>query len=81
MAPPFHPLNHPHPGGGGLLAGTAVAIKNLKPEVQIIGVEPEVVPSFSTALQEGKPVFVGAKATLADSLAVPQVSTLFYFVS
>jgi len=61
-------------GGGGLLAGTAVAIKNLKPEVKIIGVEPEVIPSFSTALAQGKPVYVGAKATLADSVAVPQVS-------
>ena len=38
-------------GGGGLIAGVAVAVKTLKPDVTIIGVEPEACPSFLTAMK------------------------------
>ncbi|XP_048761123.1 L-threonine ammonia-lyase-like [Ostrea edulis] len=60
-------------GGGGLIAGSALAIKNLKPSVQIIGVESERCASFSEALKAGKPVHTEASSTLADGLAVPTV--------
>merc|ERR1719239_309108 len=60
-------------GGGGLIAGVAVAVKTLKPDVKIIGVEPEVCPSFTTALKAGKPVQTQTDASLADGLTVPTV--------
>ncbi|XP_045159723.2 L-threonine ammonia-lyase-like [Mercenaria mercenaria] len=60
-------------GGGGLIAGTALAIKNLRPHVTIIGVESEKCPSFSQAMKAGKPVFTATHSTLADGLAVPTV--------
>lgn len=60
-------------GGGGLIAGTALAIKSLLPDVQVIGVEPEQCASFSAALKVGKPVKVPVRSTLADGLAVPMV--------
>ncbi|XP_052091112.1 L-threonine ammonia-lyase-like [Mytilus californianus] len=60
-------------GGGGLLAGTALAIKNLKPDVQVIGVESENCPSFSASLKAGKAVYTESLSTLADGLAVPVV--------
>ncbi|MBL4576746.1 MAG: threonine ammonia-lyase, partial [Opitutaceae bacterium] len=57
-------------GGGGLIAGLAVAVKALKPEVKIIGVEAEATGSFQAAMKAQKPVFLPAKPTLADGLAV-----------
>ncbi len=60
-------------GGGGLLAGVALAVKTLKPRVKIIAVEAENVASFSAALNAGQPVTIATKPTLADGLAIPQV--------
>lgn len=60
-------------GGGGLLAGVAVAIKALRPEVEIIGVEPARAASFSAAAVAGEPVRIEMQPTLADGLAVPEV--------
>jgi threonine dehydratase len=60
-------------GGGGLLAGVALAVKSLKPEAKIIVVEAEHVASFSAAMQAGKPVPIETKPTLADGLAIAQV--------
>lgn len=62
-------------GGGGLIAGVALAIKTLKPEVLIIGAEPENVPSMHAALEAGRPVAVPSQPTLADGLLVPRVGT------
>ncbi len=60
-------------GGAGLIAGVALAIKTLKPQVRVIGVEPKRVASLTAALEAGRPVMADIKPTLADGLAVPQV--------
>jgi threonine dehydratase len=60
-------------GGAGLIAGVSLAIKMLNPRVTVIGVEPVSCPSFTRALQEGKPVKAECTPTLADGLAVPTV--------
>lgn len=60
-------------GGAGLIAGVSCAIKTLKPETKIIGVEPEFCPSFIEAIKAGKPVLTKTTPTLADGLAVPLV--------
>nr|CCA24766.1 threonine dehydratase catabolic putative [Albugo laibachii Nc14] len=62
-------------GGGGLIAGISLAVKTLAPSVQIIGVEPALCPSFTAALEAGKPVHVPTSPTLADGLAVPCVGS------
>ena len=56
-------------GGGGLIAGVAVAVKSLRPRVQVIGVESAATGNFAAALRAGKPVRVPRRATLADGLA------------
>jgi threonine dehydratase len=56
-------------GGGGLIAGVAVAVKSLRPRVQVIGVEATHTKNFAAALRAGKPVVVKRRATLADGLA------------
>lgn len=60
-------------GGGGLAAGVCLAVKTLRPEVRIFGVEPEQMPTFSAALAAGKPVDIPLRSTLADGLAVGRV--------
>ncbi|KAA0202301.1 hypothetical protein HAZT_HAZT001295 [Hyalella azteca] len=63
-------------GGGGLIAGVALAVKALYPHVQVIGVESENCASFSAALRTGAPVYTKPESTLADGLAVPMVVTV-----
>jgi threonine dehydratase len=60
-------------GGGGLIAGIAIALKRLKPKVKIYGVEPNRAASFTAAIAAGKPVETELKPTLADGLSVPKV--------
>ncbi len=62
-------------GGAGLVAGVALALKHLKPSVQVIGVEPRRAASWTAALQAGEPVTVTMQTTLADGLSVPKVGT------
>lgn len=62
-------------GGGGLLAGVALAIKTLRPKVKVVAVEAENVASFAAALEAGKPTKIAMHPTLADGLAIPQVGT------
>jgi len=56
-------------GGGGLIAGVALAVKSLRPKVKIIGVESVATGNFSAALRAGRPVVVPRHPTLADGLA------------
>jgi threonine dehydratase len=60
-------------GGGGLLAGVALALKSLRPQTKVIAVEADHVASFSAAIQAGKPVRIQMQPTLADGLAIAQV--------
>jgi threonine dehydratase len=59
-------------GGGGLIAGVALAVKSLKPQVRIIGVEPENAPTIHESLRRGQLVRIDTKPTLADGLAVAE---------
>lgn len=54
--------------GGGLLAGTACAIKALKPQTRVIGVTMQRGCAMHASLAAGKPVLVQEQPTLADSL-------------
>ncbi len=60
-------------GGGGLLAGVALAVKTLRPQTKIIAVEADHVASFSAAISAKKPTLIKMEPTLADGLAIPQV--------
>lgn len=62
-------------GGGGLIAGVALAIKETKPNIKIIGVEPTHCASYIASLAAGHPVKFDTRPTLADGLAVPQVGS------
>ena len=56
-------------GGGGLLAGVAIAAKAIDPQVQIYGAEPLTSPTMTAALQAGRIVEIEEQDTLADGCA------------
>ncbi|SFH68479.1 threonine dehydratase [Tindallia magadiensis] len=55
--------------GGGLLAGTALVAKSIKPKIKIIGVSIQQSPAMLESLKVGKPVDIEEKATIAGSLS------------
>ena len=61
-------------GGGGLIAGIALAAKSVKPQIEVIGVETERFPSMYCALKGVTPVF-GA-STIAEGIAVKEPGAL-----
>ncbi len=57
-------------GGGGLLAGTAMAIKEQNPNVKVIGVQAANAAAYPNSLKEGKPIALESMNTIADGIAV-----------
>ena len=51
-------------GGAGLIAGMSLVFKTLRPDVEVIGIEPENVASYAAALAAGKPVYTFRDPTL-----------------
>jgi threonine dehydratase len=72
---------HPEPidaifvavGGGGLIAGVGVAVKTLRPDIKVIGVEPEDADAMDRSLREGRRVRLDTVGRFADGVAVRQV--------
>jgi threonine dehydratase len=60
-------------GGGGLIAGIASYIKSVRPEVRIIGVEPEDSSAMQASIEAGKPVALNHVGIFADGVAVRRV--------
>ena len=63
-------------GGGGLISGIACAAKILKPEIKIIGVEPEGAASAYEAIKKNKVVELKEANTIADGTAVKKIGDL-----
>jgi threonine dehydratase len=57
-------------GGGGLLAGIAVAVKSMRPDVRLVGVQAEQAAAYPLSLAAGKPVAYENMSTMADGIAV-----------
>jgi threonine dehydratase len=62
-------------GGGGLVAGIAVAVRARKPDARIVAVEPERSPALLEALRAGRPVPV-SPSSVADGLNAPFAGAL-----
>jgi threonine dehydratase len=67
-------------GGGGLMSGVALAVKALKPDVRIVGVQSSACASFAESLRQGTPTTIQAEPTIADGIAVKQVGALTYSI-
>ncbi|MFZ4157951.1 threonine ammonia-lyase [Streptomyces griseoincarnatus] len=57
-------------GGGGLAAGIAVAVKSLRPDVRIVGVQAEGAAAYPPSLAAGRPVSLSHPVTMADGIKV-----------
>jgi threonine dehydratase len=55
-------------GGGGLLCGTAVAARHLKPSLKVYGVEPALADDVAQSLRAGRRISIPSPATIADGL-------------
>jgi threonine dehydratase len=60
-------------GGGGLAAGLASVVKELRPEVRIVGVEPDDSDAMTRSLAAGRRIVLEHVGTFADGVAVRQV--------
>lgn len=60
-------------GGGGLCSGVGVALKHLRPQCQVLAVEPRGADTMFRSFQSGKPERLREVQTIADSLAPPNV--------
>jgi threonine dehydratase len=56
-------------GAGAMASGVGFALKNLRKGIEVICVQPEQAPAMTLALRAGRPVEVGAPATIADGVA------------
>jgi threonine dehydratase len=61
-------------GGGGMLSGTAIAVKESRPAVRVYGVEPDTSNALQLAIEAGEPIPV-EPGSVADGLAAPYAGT------
>jgi threonine dehydratase len=65
-------------GGGGLAAGIAAAVKELRPDVKVMGVQAKRAAAFPPSIATGHPVRVDVGPTMADGIAVGRPGDLTY---
>jgi threonine dehydratase len=68
-------------GGGGLIAGMALAAKSLRPSIRIIGVEPTGAPTMHAAFAAGGPIELPAITTKVPTLASKKTAPLVYEIA
>src|ERR671939_863545 len=59
-------------GGGGLLSGVATAVKALRPDARVVGVEPEASPDFQRSLAAGRRERVEIERSICDGQLLPE---------
>jgi threonine dehydratase len=65
-------------GGGGLIAGVAAAIKEVRPAVRVVGVQTARLPSMLSAVARGGPVTLPSASTIADGIAVRRAGEITF---
>jgi threonine dehydratase len=65
-------------GGGGLISGVAAAVKQLKPEVRIVGVQAAGAAAYPKSLAAGHPVKLEHMSTIADGIAANEPGDLTF---
>ncbi|MFZ0591663.1 MAG: pyridoxal-phosphate dependent enzyme, partial [Bryobacteraceae bacterium] len=65
-------------GGGGLLSGTLIAAKGLKPSIQVFGVEPEIANDWALSVSAHRRIGIAQPATIADGLRAEKPGELTF---
>lgn len=68
-------------GGGGLISGIAIALKQLNPSIKIIGVEPEDAQSMKMSIEANEPRMLTSCNTIADGIAVKSPGDLTFEIT
>lgn len=68
-------------GGGGLISGIAIALKQLNPSIRIIGVEPEDAQSMKVSIEANEPRVLTSCNTIADGIAVKSPGNLTFEIT
>ena len=63
-------------GGGGMISGVAIALKESRPNIRVIGVEPEYYAAMKAAMEAGRTVEISTQPTIADGLAVKRAGEI-----
>ena len=63
-------------GGGGLCAGVAIAVKEARPDVEVVGVQAAACSPYPESLRRGEPVPASSALTIADGIAVKRPGDL-----
>jgi len=67
-------------GGGGLIAGILIAVKESNPKIRVYGVEPRGADAMRRSLDTGRPVALDTVSTIADGLAAPMAGDMTFDV-
>ena len=67
-------------GGGGLIGGLLVAIKESNPKIRVYGVEPTGAAAMRRSIDAGHPITLDSVSTIADGLAAPMAGELTFEV-
>jgi threonine dehydratase len=67
-------------GGGGMLAGIATGLKEINPNIEVIGVETENIPSMKVSFESGKLTTVPPNVTIADGINVRTPGNLTFSI-
>jgi threonine dehydratase len=67
-------------GGGGLISGVSIAVKSLRPDCRVYGVEPQGAAKLGAALRAGRPVTIDSPHSIADGLIPSSVGDLTFDV-
>lgn len=65
-------------GGGGLISGIALAVKSLRPDVKVYGVQADGAPSMKRSIEEGRRVRLDNVKTIADGISVKEPGELTF---
>ena len=65
-------------GGGGLLAGVALAVKSVRPDVRVVGVQTKDAAAYPGSLEAGRPTPLEQMRTMADGIAVGRPGDLTF---
>ena len=65
-------------GGGGLISGVAFALKTLRPDIKVYGVQAAGAPSMAKSMEKAERIHLDSVSTIADGIAVKEPGDLTY---
>jgi threonine dehydratase len=68
-------------GGGGLIAGVAIAVKKMNPNIRVFGVQSKGAPSMFLSMKKKRIVETGSTQTIADGIAIKRIGEITFEIA